>query len=720
MNDQMMSPKDTMAVLVVDDNPGDRDLVSAYLEETRSEYLVSCAPSLTSALDFLSKNDVDVVLLDLGLPDSQGIQTFRRFHETVPDLPIVVMTGLDDDRVGIEAVRRGAQDYLVKGHTAPEVLNRSLRYAVERHGAEAKIKHLNQMLKAIRHVDQLIERERDPAVLIHRVCELLVETRGYGAIWIALGDLGAAPTALAQNGLGDALADVAAQLAKGAWPQCCEIAAAAPSGLALFNPEEACHACPLRRAERPEFEVTVAIRHDNAHFGILKAFLPNALALGDEEQELLVEVAGDIASALHSIELERLREASEVQLAQSDRLASMGMLAAGVAHEINNPLSYILYNLESLAEDFPEALDALNQCQARLVDRFGTEVVNEAMGTAASWSTAVNLPDIQARFRDALRGTRRIRDIAQGLKTFSRVEQDQLEPVHLMDVVEAALNMCSNEIKYRARVVKEYSKTPALMASEGRLSQVFLNLLVNAAHAIDEGDVEGNEIRVRTWVEDQQIIAEVRDTGSGIAPEHMSRLFEPFFTTKAVGAGSGLGLAISRGIIESYGGEITVDSLLGRGTTFQVRLPTGASSTTTPPPPTAVAEPNRARGRVLIVDDEDAIRTAMARMLKEHETVERATGYAARELLEQDQAFDLILCDMMMPQLSGMDLHAWLLETYPRLAQQLVFVTGGAFTPRAREYLEACDNHKLEKPFDVPHFKNIVAHMIREAQHRPA
>jgi len=408
-------------------------------------------------------------------------------------------------------------------------------------------------------------------------------------------------------------------------------------------------------------------------------------------------------------------KAMQTQLTQADRMSSMGMLAAGVAHEINNPLCYILYNLESLTEDLPELLDAMRTYQAKVSDRFGVEAVEETTGEAAAKMNPAVLHDIQDRFRDALGGTRRIRDVARGLGTFSRVERDQLVPVNLMHVIDAALNMCLNEIKYRARMVKDYGKTPTVMASEGRLSQVFLNLFVNAAHAIDEGDVEGNEIRVRTWADDERVCAEVRDTGSGIAPENIGKLFEPFFTTKGVGAGSGLGLPISKGIVEGYGGTITVDSEVGNGTAFTVFLPVRAEEVAQAPVVDSGDEEVRVRGRILIVDDDDGIRFAMSRILCRHETIEAASGKAARELLEQDQQFDLILCDLMMPHVSGMELHEWLSEENPRLAKQLIFVTGGAFTPRARDYLKTVDNLRLEKPFDVATFKKIVGNMIREA-----
>ena len=425
------------------------------------------------------------------------------------------------------------------------------------------------------------------------------------------------------------------------------------------------------------------------------------------------EIVGTLSSGEDITE----RRALEVKLAQADRLSSMGTLAAGVAHEINNPLSYILYNLESLSEDLPTLIGAMRQFQERLLAQFGADTIDEIAGSAARKMNPLVLDDIQNRFKDALEGTYRIRDVARGLGTFSRVEEDQVVPVNLTHVIDVALSMAANEIKYRARLFKDYGKNlPTVLASEGRLSQVFLNLVINASHAIDEGDLENNEIRVKTWAEGEQVCAQVRDTGSGIAAENQGKIFEPFFTTKGIGVGSGLGLAISKGIVEGFGGTIEVESELGTGTCFTIRLPVRAAKQATVEPPAEADEGPKLRGRVLVVDDEAGLRAAMVRMLREHETIQASSGAEAREILEHDQAFDVIISDMMMPDISGMELHQWLAETHPALAAELIFVTGGAFTPLARKYLGKISNIRLEKPFNSANFKKIVGDRIQMAK----
>jgi len=414
------------------------------------------------------------------------------------------------------------------------------------------------------------------------------------------------------------------------------------------------------------------------------------------------------------------RKRLQAQVAQSDRLASMGMLAAGVAHEINNPLCYVLYNLESLTDDLPKFSEELRRCMDLCLERLGEEQWAELFGPVLGLVSPATLDDINDRFRQALEGTRRIRDIARGLGTFSRVEEDRLVPTNLMHPIEVAINMAFNEIKYRTRLVKEYGNVESILASDGRLAQVFLNLLVNAAHAIPEGAVEENEIRVRTWQEGADVFAEVRDTGSGVSRDHLPRLFEPFFTTKKEGSGTGLGLAISKRIVESYGGCIEVESEIGKGTSFVVRLPVGKPKE--PRPLEKTSEPptqDILRGRILMVDDEPAVRSVVTRMLgRNHDVVEAGSGRQAMEIIEKDADFDVILCDLMMPDVSGIDLHAWLSERDTGLASKVVFITGGVFSPRSNEYLSRSTNIKIEKPFDAASVKKMIDDLVIAARSR--
>jgi PAS domain S-box-containing protein len=417
---------------------------------------------------------------------------------------------------------------------------------------------------------------------------------------------------------------------------------------------------------------------------------------------------------------EEERRKLQASLAQSDRLASMGMLAAGVAHEINNPLAYSLYNLESLSADLARHAKQLTAVRMALSSSRLAGAVREVLGAdagALESLTPATWFDVMDRFKDALAGNRKIKEIARGLGTFSRVEEDQLGAVDLRDPIESALSIASNEIKYRARVERDFGTTAPVTGSEGRLSQVFLNLFINAAHAIHEGDVERNRIRVRTWQESGMIHAEVRDTGCGIPAENLARIFDPFFTTKPVGVGSGLGLSIVRSIVSGYGGTIEVSSEVGEGTRFLIRLPAVENAQAPVVEETGrSSEQAEVHGRILVIDDDPGLRAALHRILKRHDVVEADSGEKGCEILGADPHFDVILCDMMMPRMSGMDLHKWLVEHNPNLAKRVVFVTGGAFTPAAREYLTKVGNLRVEKPFDGTNLRKMVAEWVRTAK----
>ena len=423
----------------------------------------------------------------------------------------------------------------------------------------------------------------------------------------------------------------------------------------------------------------------------------------------LVRTADDLPRGLISI----IRDVTELKkmeatLAQSDRMASVGMLAAGVAHEINNPLTYMLYNLELINKDLPAVIRVLRRCLSALDQRQGGELA-ELMEQARELTTGEQLDELVACAREAAEGSARVRDIVRDLKTFSRIEEERPVPVDLNRVVEGAANMAHNEIKYRARMVKDLGRIPRVLGTDGRLSQVFLNLLVNAAQAMDEGDVEHNTIRIRTRAFDGEVQVEVSDTGKGMAPEQLEHIFEPFFSTKEAGVGSGLGLSICHRIIAEFGGRIEADSEPGEGTRFVVSLPITEQDAPQPRRPrTTGNKPPAPRRRVLVVDDDPQVGRALARLLKgEHDVVLAGSGVSGKEVLEQE-VFDLILCDMMMPEVSGMDLYEWLEERAPEQARRMVFMSGGVFTPRAREFLEQVENARLEKPFEPANLRAMV------------
>jgi PAS domain S-box-containing protein len=384
------------------------------------------------------------------------------------------------------------------------------------------------------------------------------------------------------------------------------------------------------------------------------------------------------------------RKQVEARLLLADRMVSIGTLAAGVAHEINNPLTYIVSNLELAAE-----------------------AVEEMSGGGPS----PQFDQLAAMVAEARQGGERVRKIVRGLKTFSRADEERRAVLDVREVLEVAASMANNEIVHRARLVKDYGETPAVFADEARLGQVFINLLVNAAQALPDGRAETHEICISTRSDEAgRAVIEVRDTGRGMSPEVRVRVFDPFFTTKPIGVGTGLGLSICHGIIAALGGEITVESEVGKGTVFRVALP-AASAVAAPPDakPTDAALP-AAQGRILVVDDDARVGKTLSRTLRGHEVTVLTDAREAAARVAAGERFDLVFCDLMIPEMTGMDLHAELARTNPDLASRMVFVTGGAFTEAAMEFLDRVPNERIDKPFDAESLRTLVQRLLLAAR----
>ncbi|HEY6909060.1 MAG TPA: ATP-binding protein [Myxococcales bacterium] len=401
---------------------------------------------------------------------------------------------------------------------------------------------------------------------------------------------------------------------------------------------------------------------------------------------------GGVLGGIGIVEDVTERKRIEARLSRADRMASIGTLAAGVAHEINNPLVYVTLGLE-------------------LIDRELSRLrLRPSLPAEEDWER------MRKWVREALEGAERVRAIVRDLRTFSRPGEQQAVPVDLEKALESSIKMAQSHIRARARVVRDYRKVPAVLADDSRLGQVFLNLLVNAAQAIPEDAPDQNAITVRTRTgPGGEAVAEVEDTGVGIEPWKIERIFEPFWTDKPVGVGTGLGLSIVHGIVSALGGEITVQSSPGRGSTFRVTLPAAATNET---PAAAVVLPApRSHGRkprLLLVDDEPYLGVTLRTGLRdEAEVVAAREGREALRILHEDQDFDLILCDLMMPGLTGMDVFDQVSRELPALCRRFVFMTGGAVTERARKFLDSMPDQRLDKPFRLEQVEALLRRVQR-------
>jgi PAS domain S-box-containing protein len=417
-----------------------------------------------------------------------------------------------------------------------------------------------------------------------------------------------------------------------------------------------------------------------------------------EVSAIVVDIGGRrtvVVSGRDVTERKRMR----AKLLVSDRMASLGTLAAGIAHEINNPLAYVTGNLEVMAETLEE-------------------------GEAAPDAAAVS--ELRTVISDARDGAERVRKIVLGLKSFSRAEEEKRVPIELSGVLEAAIRLTSNEVRHRAELVRELGSTPLVVADDARLTQVFINLLINAAHAIPAGRSAANRVTVRTRTDgDGNAVVEIEDSGNGMTPDVQARVFDPFFTTKDVGEGTGLGLSICHGIISGLGGQISIESSAVPPTRTVVRVVLPPQREVTAPIPVVASQSARdlrqaPRQRVMLVDDEPQVAQSIERLLRrDYDVTIALCGEEAIDHIRKGSRFDAIVSDVMMPNMTGIELVEELRRVAPDQAQRLIFLSGGVFTPQTRERLDEIGAPQLAKPVTAQELRTWVTR-IASAPSGPA
>lgn len=488
-------------ILLVEDHPGDALLAKRALAEHPS-FVLERVERLAEARQAIRDGAYEAVLLDLNLPDGRRLEPLLRVQEQDPDLPIVTLTGLDDEELARSCIDAGAQDYVRKSELSAVVLPRVLEHAIAR----------------------------------HRTTKL------------------------------------------------------------------------SRRLE-------IAEQH-----------------------------------------------------------ASLGRISASVAHEINNQAAGALAAAEHASE--------IARRLRGYVDPGGTALARELHTTQA----------------DVIASLGHVAGFVSELESLGKLAEDSIVPIDVNETMRRVVRMLENRLRHVARVSLQLGDVPAALASERKLTQVFVNLLVNAADAIEAGGSGHDQIEVRTEARaGGRLAVTVADTGAGMDEAIRSQLFEPFFTSKPPGRGTGLGLSVCRDIVSKLGGRIDVESEPDRGTTFTVLLPIAqrGEAEATSAPNEEASEP----ARILLIDDEGVVRRALARLLRLTHEVELASGgAAARDLLAADPDYDVILCDLMMPDVDGPDVAEALAERQPELLERLIFLSGGAFTERMRRFVEASDYPILEKP----------------------
>ena len=621
-------------MLVLEDMDADAELMSQALERggvaLRWEHVKAKGPFERALEGF----DPDVVLADYSLPGFDGRAALEIATRLKPEVPVIIVSGSLLDDAALELIRMGARDYVLKSNLA---------------------RLPSSVLRAVAEAEDVRERRRARRLLAESEARFrgIVETAQEG-IWMF--DRG---TTTYMNRRMAEMVGLSMDVAAGTpIDQIVDV-----DSRAGFESKTFRLASEVVSAERLECRLC---RRDGTR---LWASITISRVEGG---------AGDAGGLLAMVTDITVQRKLQEQLMVSDRMASIGTLAASVAHEINNPLAAMIGNLQLAVSDA-----ASGNCTA----------------------------DLAGELEDSVACAERIRLIVRDLRIFGRTREERTGVVDLQPVLDSSLRMARNEIHHRARVRRGGDAVPGVAGDEARLGQVFLNLIVNAAQSIGAGHAEENEIAVETRPHGPgHVVVEIRDTGCGMTPEVMRRIFEPFFTTKAPGVGTGLGLAICRQILADMGGRIEIESAPGTGTRVRVFLPVASAPV---PHDTRtverVAVPAPRRGRILVVDDEEMIGTVARRALGlDHDVIVETAGRAAIGRIRAGEHFDVVLCDLMMPETSGMDVHREMSRLQPELASNIVFMSGGAFTPEARDFLAEVPNERIEKPFDLVDLRNVV------------
>ncbi len=429
-------------------------------------------------------------------------------------------------------------------------------------------------------------------------------------------------------------------------------------------------------------------------FGNIESAI-EALQLGAADY-LLKPFALDVISHRLGLLCERRRMVRErdllqTQLMQADRLSALGTLAAGVVHEINNPLTYLVSNLDYMREKLSAMRARAVGLDAELADF--EEVVSESQEGAAQMAAVVN-----------------------HIKTFAHHHEARRARTALRPLLEGALKMSTVIIRHRAQLKREFLAAPDVDALDFQLAQVFINLLVNAAQSIAEGSASQNEVRVRlTTSSEGQAVVEISDTGAGMSSEVLARLFEPFFTTKPAGAGTGVGLSICRNIVEGHGGRIEVKSELGKGSLFRVILPALGPAVLEEPEQIAQPPPPGQRGRVLVVDDDSSLVASLRRCLEnDHDVDTELNGRCALERIRAGERFDAIISDLSMPDVTGNQLYTWLETENPQQARKVIFMTAGVLSHETMQFAGKMAGRLFEKPLDLSQLRETIARLIAE------
>jgi PAS domain S-box-containing protein len=400
---------------------------------------------------------------------------------------------------------------------------------------------------------------------------------------------------------------------------------------------------------------------------------------------------------------ELARANAEIRAAQNwlvnlEKMATIGRFASGLAHEVNNPMAYVLANLGHLSE----------------ASAFVVPVIRQYLESGKGGAERPRLEEIASELdsiiQETLEGGRRVAEIVRQLHSFSNVADQAARWTDVHALIDSSIMMVSSQIRHRARLERHYFEVPEILCIPNNITQVIVNLLVNAVHAIEPGDPDNNMILVRTRCQSEQIVIEVQDSGCGIPQENLDRIMEPFFTTKQRGKGTGLGLAISASIVQQHCGTLEYESEVGKGTSAKLMLPVRGVLKPSTRMGEKAASSTSNKLRILLVDDEESLLRALRRSLgRKHEVLTATSAQQAIDLLGDEGAVDLVISDLMMPDMNGLQLYETVIAKHPHLKGRIVFMSGGIFVEQIDSYIAEHALKVISKPFGQEEFDEVLA-----------
>lgn len=653
-------------VLVADDEQGMRDMLA--FELGQAGYVVTLAVDGADALGKLGDLDVDLVITDVRMPGANGVEVLRRAKQACPSAEVIVVTGHADTESAVACLKNGACDLLHKPFHLQDFLS-----AVERaleHRRLARAARLHEAFRAL-----LAPRTDEP--LAERIGTTAMKLLDADDACVILVDDSRSPrVAYASCAHGAPREDARLALAE-------RVMRASPTSWrpTMMRPSDPGDSLP-RGLDLGRVRATIAcpLVDRGAVIGVLNV---NRIASDRRFQRADLETTEIVAAhAALMIANERLVQG----IVSRERLATVGELTTSIVHEINNPLTTVA----CAAEELRALVGSLHPGPER-EGSLPTETRQLALGILSEL-------DASAQMMTA------IVDDVRGLSSTSLSPDDVFDA---NQALKSALRIAGPRLRKVATVATTFAEPLPVAGNPRRMSQVFLNLLVNAAHAVGSHAERRGVIAVQVRRQGDQVRVEVRDDGPGIPPDVLARVMEPFFTTKGSAHGSGLGLSISRDIVTEHGGTLELSSCPGAGATAVVTLPLALHARARGP-----------RSRVLVVEDEEPIRRAFARYLgRRFDVVLASDGAEAMEVLRQDGEFDVVVSDVAMPRKSGIELQREVGERWPSLARSFVFVTATVLEPSQRHELDDLGTPVIPKPFDLGELAQVIERVIDD---RPA